>query len=505
MRKKWLYKVVFPFTSLMIFIFLLASTSFVSPLHAQNKKPYPFNVAVESRFGIQREQLTINDPGGRLATRPDASAFYGLGLSFSTSNERIRLTMDIDHSTVGRKVGWPGYGQNAGWTFWRFHPQFEYQIKPTNFKQFSKWRLLLKAGPSYNFFRSYVPNEQGFSNYHLINPPNDTIRLKLDTSNVQRGHFFALGGSIGLNWRANHRLNINLSFGGSFALGGDIASHKIVYKDIGMSNRQTATVANTGSMTTTTLGIRYIIGATPKTLQRRAKEGRKGIDTAFLNNHRWQLQLLTSNFYPSISLADPGGHLGNQLFQRFTYGARLRYKVAPSWYVSAGFETFPFALDARPTNQYFGFTDIQVNNAVQLPIMAEYKWLSTKGAIKMDFIAGAGISMGIQRQWIREGNPTLPGWVHTQPLPYYEDAELREGPGKVFWAPTANLQAQWHISRHIFLHGYVRYQHDVSNQDHFMQLRAAYRYGSENAPAYEAKYGQSPTALMPGFGVGFKW
>lgn len=476
-----------------------------SPLFAQKKRHYPFNVAVESRWGIQREQLTINDPGGRLATRPDASAYYGLGLSFSTPNDRIRLTMDVDHSTVGRNVGWPGYGQGVGSTFWRFHPQFEYQIKPTNFKQFSKWRLLLKAGPSYNYFRSDVPNEKGFSYYHLINPQNDTIRLKLDTSTVQRGHFFALGGSIGLNWRANHRLNLHLSFGGSLALGGDIASHKIVYKDIGMTNRQTATVANTGSMTTTTLGIRYIIGATPKTLQRRAKEGRKGIDTAFLNSHRWQLQLLTSSFYPTISLTDPGGHLAAIRYQRFTYGARLRYKVAPRWYVSAGFETMPFALDARPGKDYFGFTDIQVKNAVQVPIMGEYRVLSTIGKIKMDVIAGAGISLGIQRQWLRKGNPTLPGWVHLQPLPYYEDAELREAPGKVFWAPTAQLQAQWHVSRHIFLHGYLRYQQDITNQDHFMQLRAAYRYGTENAPAYQAKYGQSPTTFLPGFGVGFKW
>lgn len=488
-----------------VFIFLGIMITSFAPLLAQNKKPYPFNVAVESRWGIQREVLAINDPGGRLATRPNPRAFYGLGLSFSTPNDRIRLTMDVDHSTVGRTVGWPGYGQGTGWTFWRFHPQFEYQIKPTNFRKQSKLRLILKAGPSYNFFRSDVPNELGFRYYYLINPPNDTIRMKLDTSSVQRGHFFALGGSIGLNWRANHRLNIHLSLGGSLALGGDVVSHKIVYKDIGMSNTQTATVANTGSMTTTTLGIRYIIGATPKTLQRRAIEGRKGIDTAFLSSHRWQLQLLTSSFYPTISLTDPGGHLAAIRYQRFTYGARLRYKVAPRWYVSAGFETLPFALDARPSADYFGFTGPLVNNAVQVPVMGEYRVLNTKGKIKMDVIAGAGMSLGIQRQQLREGNPTLPGWVHLQPLPYYEDAELREAPGKVFWATTAQLQAQWHVSRHIFLHGYLRYQQDITNQDHFMQLRAAYRYGNENAPEHQAKYGQSPTTFLPGFGVGFKW
>lgn len=359
-------------------------------------------------------------------------------------------------------------------------------------------------GPGFNFsfFRGiFGPSE--VRNYSLNNF-GDTL-WRIGRTNFQdRYRFASILGNAGLTYQVNHRLNFAFDLGGSLAFGRPVASQKIVYKKLNGTQEFTANATNTGSMTLQTLSVGYTIGATPKTIDRRVRYGRPGIDTSFVRRHKWQLQLLTSGFNPKITLTDEGGHLAAIKFQRFTYGARLRYRFAEKWYASAGFETLPFALDARPARNYFGFTDIQVNNAVQVPMMAEYRFLRTKGKINVDLFAAAGVSLGIQRQVFRFDNPSLPGWVHI-PDPYYEDDERREGPGKTFWAPTAQLQAQLHLSRHIFLHGHLRYQHDFGGNTHFMQLRAVYRYGSNTAPIHNALYGQSPTAFMPGFGVGFKW
>ncbi len=496
---------------------LLASLLILSTISfgqmTSSSKHQPFNITVESRWGIQREQLRIEDPGGMLATAADPQAFWGMALSAPTSNPNLRLGLNIDHSFAGRDISFSGFTQQSGHTFWRFNPFAEYSIPLTNRKGKDRFYLTVQAGPSFSTTMGRRPGPSAINNFNtMLGTGGDTLYAKTNNSSLLRSELFSLSGAVGLRWQANHRLSLLLTVGGHLPLGADVALQTLHYRHHQSPGNHWATARSTGQVVATTLGIRYTIGATEKTLSRRARIGRRGIDTAFLRTHRWEAELLTSSFYPSISLSDAGGHLARLRQQRFTYGARIRYRVAPRWFVSAGFETHPYALEAWPDNNFFmGTSSIAGNvfNAVQVPVMGEYLlWRSTK-KIKLDLMAGLGLTLGVQRQSLKpEAVPRvrLPGAVNSHPQNiYYEDVQLQEGPGKTYWAATGQLQAKWHVSRHIYLHGYLRYQHDLTNQPEFMRMWAAYRYGSPTAPEHKALLGQSPTTFLPGFGVGFKF
>ncbi|MCU0334104.1 MAG: hypothetical protein MUF62_03525, partial [Chitinophagaceae bacterium] len=462
--------------------------------------PRPFNISIESRWGIQREQLRIQDPGGMLATAADPQAFWGLGLSAPTGNPHLRLGLNIDHSFVGRDISFSGYTQQSGQTFWRFNPFAEYSIPLTNRKGKDRFYFTVQAGPSFSTTMGRQPGPKAIDNFNAqLLTGGDTMYAKMNNSSLLRSELFGLSGAIGVGWQANHRLSFLLTVGGHVRLGNDVSVQTLNYRHQQSPGNHWATVRSTGNMVATTLGIRYTVGATEKTLARRARIGRRGIDTAFLRTHRWEAELLTSSFYPSISLSDAGGHLARLRHQRFTYGARIRYRLAPRWFISAGFETHPYALEAKPDKDFFlGWSTIaaNVNNAVQVPVMGEYLLWRTTKKLKLDVLAGAGLTLGIQRQALWPDmleQVRLPGDVNSHPQNiYYEDIQLQEGPGKTYWAATGQLQAKWHVSRHIYLHGYLRYQHDLTNQPEFMRLWAAYRYGSPTAPEHKALLGQSP-------------
>lgn len=501
---------------IIVLMFTIFLSQHLQPAQSQpinTDLPRPFNIAIESRWGIQRELMQIKDPAGYLASRANPRAFYGIGLSASTRHPQWRAGINIDYSFIGREIGFRGYGQQPGSTFWRFQPFAEYQLPFHNYRKKSKMRLVLQAGPSFNSTLGRAPGPMAENNFNYTLTPNgDTMNAILFNSNLLRSSMWGLSASAGLAWQANHRLSLLLTTGAQWAWGGTVATQQVDYRILGMPARVQAKATNSGSMFVTTLGIRYAIGTTEKTLERRKRQGRRGIDTAFLRTHRWEAELLTSSFYPTINLSDPGGHLAPIRLQRFTYGARLRFRVAPRWFVSAGFETFPYALEAWPDNNFFlsrSTIAANVANAVQVPVMAEYLIWRTTNKIKIDIMAGMGMCLGIQRRQLYPDyipRVRLPGDVNTHPQSiYYEDVQLQEGPGKTYWAATAQLQAKLHVSRHIYLHGYLRYQRDLTGQTHFMRMWAAYRYGSPSAPEHKALLGQSPTTFLPGFGVGFKF
>lgn len=157
-------------------------------------------------------------------------------------------------------------------------------------------------------------------------------------------------------------------------------------------------------------------------------------------------------------------------------------------------------MDAR-TPEQIGGSGTYVRNSIQFPLLAEYALLHTKGKIKIEWLARGGLAIGLQRKFIADPQTDFGELILTQSQFYWE-RETKDRPSSAFLAGVLGTRVNLHLSKSIFLTGYLQNQWAITNSA-FHRSRAIYQVGSPQAPLHEAELTTKGSVLLPGFGVGF--
>ena len=83
------------------------------------------------------------------------------------------------------------------------------------------------------------------------------------------------------------------------------------------------------------------------------------------------------------------------------------------------------------------------------------------------------------------------------------EEETRDTPSKAFLAGLVGTRVNVHLSKNIFLTGYLQQQWALSNNI-FHRSRSTYQIGNQPAPLHEAELTTKGTMFLPGFGIGFQ-
>jgi hypothetical protein len=260
-------------------------------------------------------------------------------------------------------------------------------------------------------------------------------------------------------------------------------------------------VPGTGNTLTHSLAMGYTFGKTQQRKEQIEKKKQLYTPEEWEKRKRWSLVLHTSNTYPVVNLSDPAGYLTKEPVERFTYGAQVFYRITPKWSIGTGFESVPFQLDAR-TPEQIGGSGTYVRNSIQFPLLAEYALLHTKGKIKIEWLARGGLAIGLQRKFIADPQTDFGELILTQSQFYWE-RETKDRPSCAFLAGVLGTRVNLHLSKSIFLTGYLQNQWAITNSA-FHRSRAIYQVGSPQAPLHEAELTTKGSVLLPGFGVGFQ-
>jgi hypothetical protein len=194
--------------------------------------------------------------------------------------------------------------------------------------------------------------------------------------------------------------------------------------------------------------------------------------------------------------------------ERISYGAQVFYRLNKKWQIGTGFESVPYQLDTRPaavsTELGGGGGGELIHNSYQIPLQAEYTLMRKKGKLKIEWLARAGLAIGLQRKVIKSRNFYFNS--NYQP-PYYNvsmfEEETRDTPSKIFVAGLAGTRINVHLSKNIFITGYLQQQWALTNNI-FHRSRSTYQVGNQQARLHDAELTTKGTKFLPGFGIGFQ-
>ena len=83
------------------------------------------------------------------------------------------------------------------------------------------------------------------------------------------------------------------------------------------------------------------------------------------------------------------------------------------------------------------------------------------------------------------------------------EEETRDTPSKAFLAGLLGTRVNVHLSKNIFLTGYLQQQWALTNNI-FHRSRSSYQINNQPAPLHEAELTTKGTMFLPGFGIGFQ-
>ncbi len=461
------------------------------------------------RFSLQTsasemyESLVMNDPALRLSKGPILRLNIGFAFAYHYNN-KTRFILDYQRERLGNSTQFnnptffqPTFGANI---FSKFGLFYERDILPPYEKK--RLSLFIKGGTAFSF--ASAPSSVGTSFFGSIAPNGDTLEFISEKTDVNRASFVSLGGGIGLRYAINKRLFVNASINRMWNItSNDVTTNDIRYKASDLPNVSIANSRTTGNVLSYRLAIGYNFYRNEKPAVRKARAAKASKEADSVR--RFAISFNTSNNYPTIHLKDPAGYLTNANYLRFTFGLQLRYRISNKWYISGGFESFPNGVDPRPDGVFAG-SGIAVNNALQFPLSAEYKLLSVRKKIKFDVFVKSGLVLGVQfftNPRVSIANPDSSYFVFQNPV-YYEEIEASTLRKKTFIAAAASVHLNLHLSRSVFLLGYVN-QQVALNPSPFIQRDVQYKMSSNQVGYHSATAYSTGTVFQVGFGLGFRF
>lgn len=480
----------------LLFFFIIIKTQVIG-----QETPPSYRVFVELKAGFQRESINLIDPGNKLSNGLLFHPTTGANIGVLLNNNRSMVTLEFDRMAIGNMPYFEKLKQGLSndSRFLRFTPSFQHQFPLMRKAQRIKLSFFLKAGPSFTL--SNIERGEVRNTYLEAILNDDTARY--DNYNTLNRNFFAgltLGG--GILFTPNPRLRFSYSMYPSWNFSSnEVSLQDIEYNFFNNSTIYQAKATTRGTTLTHSIALGYAFGKTQQGKAQLVRKRRLYTDEEWEKRKRWSLIFHTSNTYPVIHLSDAGGQLTRQPIERFTYGAQVFYRIHPKWRFGTGVESVPFQLDARLPVQVGGSGTV-VRNSYQIPFLAEYTLLETKGKVKLEWLARAGLALGLQRKLIADRENNFGVSIIQEPQ-YFWESETRDRPSTAFLAGLVGTRLNVHLSKNIFLTGYVQQQGAIT-QNTFHRSRATYQVGNPQAPTFEAALTTKGSVLLPGFGIGFQ-
>lgn len=471
-------------------------------IYAQNET-VPYRVFIELKAGLHRERNLLTDPGGQLRITSQTEPTTGINVGVLLNNGKSVIGLDYDVVTAGNSIIFRSNPSSyiSGRSFHRLTPNFQYQLPISEKNGLPKLSLVGKIGPTFTFTNSPMGSTGTISNVWL-DSNNDSTAFILTQRKLNRTFFAGITIGAGLLFTPNPRLRFSYSVYPSWNFtSNDVIIQDIRYRFFNVPATYQARALSTGTTLTHSIAMGYAFGNTQ--LRKEQIERKKQLYTVeeWDKRKRWSLLLHTSNTYPTINLNDPAGHLTQKPVERFTYGVQVFYRITPKWQMGTGFESVPYQLDGRTPPQ-IGGNGTYVRNSLQFPFLAEYLLLQTRGKIKIEWFARAGLSLGLQRKAIADPERDFDLRLIQQPE-YYWEKETKDRPSKAFLAGLAGTRLNVNLTKNIFLTGYAQYQLAITNNA-FHRSRVTYQVGNPQAPFQDAALTTNGTNFLPGFGIGFK-
>ena len=453
----------------------------------------------------------LTDPGNQLITRAPIEPTTGINAGVYLNDGRTIIGLDYDIVTIGNSLTFrtePSmYG--VGRSYQRLTPNLQYQLPLMHSNRQALLSLYGKVGPTVTFNNSNTRGATGIVET-IFTDSNNNVNAFLFTQDKVNRTFFAgitLGG--GLLYTPNSRLRFTYSIYPSVNLtSNDVMIQDVQYRYFNELTVRNARVLNTGSTITQSISMGYSFGNTKYRKEELQKSRIKYSDEDWEKRKRWSLVFITSHVFPNIQYNDPAGYLLAEPVERISYGAQVFYRLNSKWQFGTGFESVPYQLDTRPapvsSDLGGGGGGAAINNSHQIPLLAEYTLMQTKGKLKIEWLARAGLAIGLQRKDIKSRNIYFNSFY--QP-PFYNfsmiEEETRDTPSKAFLAGLVGTRVNVHLSKNIFLTGYLQQQWALTNNI-FHRSRSSYQINNQPAPLHEAELTTKGTMFLPGFGIGFQ-
>lgn len=474
------------------------------PLLAQfNTTPPPYRVFVELKAGLHMELNKLTDPGNHLITRAHTRPTTGINAGVYLNDNRTIIGLDYDIVNIGNSLTFRTEPSmfGGGISYQRLTPNLQYQLPLMNDSRRTLLSLFGKIGPTVSFNNA----RGGFGiTESIFRDSNNNVAAFIFTQDRTNRTFFAgltLGG--GLVYTPNSRLRFTYSIYPSINLtSDDVIIQDVQYRYFNETVVRNARVLNTGSTITQSISMGYAFGNTQARKEELRQFKNKFSEEQWEKRKRWSLVFITGGCYPTIKIQDPAGYMVATREYKSRLGAQIFYRINPKWILGAGIETVPFQLNTGMLSDFRHRGGTNVRSSQQIPLMAEYVFLQTKGKIKLEWMARAGFAIGLQRKVIADPNTDY-DYIFVDAPNYYAEYETKDRPSTSFVGGLAGTRLNVHLSSKLFITGYLQQQWALTNNI-FHRSRNIYQVGSQQAPLHEAELTTKGTMFLPGFGIGFQ-
>lgn len=479
----------------------------VFPIHlfAQfGRTPPHYRVFVELKAGLHREFNKLTDPGNKLNNRADIQQTSGINTGVYLNDGRTVIGLDYDIVTIGNSLSFrtETFGSAAGRSFQRLTPNFQYYLPIPNLHGRTLLTLVGKVGPTITF-NGGPRGSTGTAEIVYLDSNNNTSAFILTQRRVNKPFFAGLTLGGGLVYTPNSRLRFTYSIYPSINLtSDDVIIQDVQYRYFNETVVRNARVLNTGSTITQSISMGYAFGNTQARKEEIRQFKNKFSEEQWEKRKRWSLVFITGGCYPTIKIQDPAGYMAATREYKSRLGAQIFYRINPKWILGTGIETVPFQLNTGMLSDFRHRGGTNVRSSQQIPLMAEYVFLQTKGKIKLEWMARAGFAIGLQRKVIADPNTDY-DYIFVDAPNYYAEYETKDRPSTSFVGGLAGTRLNVHLSSKLFITGYLQQQWALTNNI-FHRSRNIYQVGSQQAPLHEAELTTKGTMFLPGFGIGFQ-
>lgn len=423
------------------------------PLLAQfNTSPPPHRVFVELKAGLHMEFNKLTDPGNQLITSAHTRPTSGINAGVYLNDNRTIIGLDYDIVTIGNTLTFRNFPSmyGGGRSYNRLTPNLQYQLPLMHNNRRTLLSLFGKMGPSITFAR-VIKGSTG--TVETVFPDSNNITSAfLNTEIKDNKGFFAgltLGG--GLVYTPNSRLRFTYTIYPSINLtSDDVIIQDVQYRYFNETVVRNARVLNTGSTITQSISMGYAFGNTQARKDELRQFKNKFSEEQWEKRKRWSLVFITGGCYPTINKHDPAGYMAATREYKSRLGAQVFYRIKPKWILGTGIETVPFQLNTGMGSDFRHRGGTNVRSSQQIPLMAEYVFLQTKGKIKLEWMARAGFAIGIQRKVVSDPNTDY-DYTFVDSPDYYAEFETKDRPSTSFLGSLVGTRLNIHLSSKLFL------------------------------------------------------
>lgn len=448
--------------------------------------------------GLMKESFRVTDPSNGLGRKPTQTPYLNLHFRYFPSSNRY-FAFAYNDLTIGTSAYLPN---STGFRSSNESPNYSsfavlygrrhlMQVLGVNFG------LSAEAGVALNVNR--FPQATSVSGQGRTTSSGDTAWFVLDSAASNRSVYPGVQLRLAYEQVLGKRFSFTASVGYIHNLGRkDVTINRVTYRAPDDPNLRRATLRSTGNVLMVGFGLGYRFGSGYK------KEISKTEKAEIAAARRFAFSLNSSTHLANIKTTDPAGFLDRQPYLRSTYGARVHWEVKQNWVLSTGFESFPNTVDARRTGVWGG-NGYAFPNAHQIPLMLHRRLFRFRALLPFEFLGGGGIYFGFKRGRVTPSlNPSVNTFMPPYTPVYYEEKESVYDVKNTWFNAALNAQLNMHVSRRIFLFGYITKQLALTAKA-LIQSDVSYRVSPQQQEWFRARQYANGAALQPGFGLGCRF